>query len=499
MAPRLRVGRLPPVRRKLPPRAPPKKRRGPPRKPAFHIADMLAWADEHRQRTGYWPIARSGEIHLAPWDTWLRVDDALRRGYRGCLPGGSLAKLLRKYRGKLPRKGYPRKATLTMEQILAWADAFRKRTGDWPVASSPGPVARWRDETWLDVDRGLRRGIRGLPGDDSLAQVLLRHCGVRRSSLRPRLTIKQILAWADAFHERKGRWPSARSGDVEGVPGEQWKLIHKSLEDGRRGLPAGYTLATLLSKYRGHRCRRNLPPFTESAILAWADAHHHRHRSWPTLSSGPIPRSQGETWGKVEGALSKGRRGLPGGDSLSQFLTRHKRRPRRNRGHHPARHSRLTIKQILVWADEFHHREGRWPAHSSGRIKGTRNETWLSVDNALRRGMRGLQRGSSVALLLEKRRGARHKHHRPRLTNRDILAWAGAHHRREGRWPSAASGSIPESDGDTWRAVESALRNGSRGRPGGDSLTRFLRRHGRPRRQLRQPSRQADQVPRRSA
>ncbi len=442
---------------------------------------MLAWADEHRERTGYWPIARSGEIRLAPWDTWQRVDDALRGGYRGCLPGGSLAKLLRKYRGKHPRKGYPRKPTLSEEQILTWAEAFHKRTGDWPVAKSPGPVARWRDETWLDVDRGLRRGIRGLPGNDSLAQLLLRDRGVRRGSLRPRLTIKQILAWADAFHARKGRWPSARSGKVEGVPGEQWKLIHKSLEDGRRGLPAGYTLATLLRKYRRHRYRRNLPPLAESTILKWADAHHRRQGSWPTLNSGPIPRSQGETWNRVESALSKGQRGLPGGESLSKFLTRYGRRPRRNRGHHPARHGRLTIKKILVWADKFYRREGRWPAHSSGRIEGTRDETWLSVDNALRGGLRGLQRGSSVALLLEKRRGARHQGHRPRLTNRDILAWADAHHRRVGRWPTATADLIPESTGDTWIAVESALRAGTRGRPGGDSLARFLRRHGRPR------------------
>ncbi len=430
-------------------------------------------------------MARSGDVHDAPWNTWQQVDDALRGGYRGCRPGGSLAKLLLKYRGKQPRKGYLRKPPLSVEQIVAWADAFHNRTGSWPTGKTPGPVARWRDYTWLALDHALRRGTRGLPGGESLAQILLRYRGVRQGSLRPRLTIKEILAWADAFHACKGRWPSVRSGKVEGVPDENWVSIHQALQGARRGLPAGYTLATLLRKYRGHRYRRNLPPFTESAILAWADAHHRRHGSWPTLNSGSIPQARGETWNRVESALSKGQRGLPGGESLSQFLVRHKRRPRRNQGHHPARHTRLTIKHILAWADKFHRREQRWPASRSGKIKGTRDETWASVDNALRGGLRGLRGGSSVALLLEKRRGARHQRHRPRLMNRDILAWADAHYRRVGRWPSSTSGPIPESTGDTWVAVESALRAGTRGRPGGDTLSRFLCRYGRVRRTTR--------------
>jgi hypothetical protein len=80
---------------------------------------------------------------------------------------------------------------------------------------------------------------------------------------------------------------------------------------------------------------------------------------------------------------------------------------------------------------------------------------------------------------LEEHRGARHKQHRPPITDKDILSWADAHHRRTRRWPTATSGQIPESTGDTWLAVEMALLTGLRGLPGGDSLSRFLRRHGR--------------------
>jgi hypothetical protein len=462
----------------MPPRAPPRKRRSRrPKLPGLHVYSILAWADEHHERTGRWPTSYSGEVRAAPWDNWRIIDYALRRGYRGCRGDSSLPLLLHRHRGRplpLPR---PR-PRLTVRKILAWADAHHRRTQCWPSQNS-GRVTGCRAENWRALNNVLHKGGRGLPGGDSVAQILLRYRGVRRGKNRSRLTIKKILAWADRHHKRTGRWPSFGSGPVTGAPGERWAAIHSALENGRRGLRRGYTLATLLETYRGVPYKRGLPRHTARRILAWADAHHLRNGRWPTLHSGSIPAAPGETWLKVEGALSKGHRGLPGGDSLSRFLVRHKRRQRRNRRHHPARHSRLTIQQILAWADEFHQREGRWPARGSGPIKGTQDDTWESIDNALREGMRGLQRGSSVALLLEKHRGARHKHHRPRITNRDILAWADAHHRRARRWPTSAAGLIPESTGDTWMAVENALRGGMRGRPGGDSLARFLRRHGR--------------------
>jgi hypothetical protein len=67
-----------------------------------------------------------------------------------------------------------RRPPLTVEQILAWADAHRARMGAWPTASS-GPVADAPFETWKAIDRALTRGHRDLPGGDSLARVLDRH------------------------------------------------------------------------------------------------------------------------------------------------------------------------------------------------------------------------------------------------------------------------------------------------------------------------------------
>jgi hypothetical protein len=69
--------------------------------------------------------------------------------------------------------------------------------------------------------------------------------------------------------------------------------------------------------------------------------------------------------------------------------------------------------------------------------------------------------------------------HKPRLSPEQILAWADAHRRRTGRWPSAASGPVREVPGLTWLAVNGALYKGLRGLPGGDSLAQLLVRHGR--------------------
>jgi hypothetical protein len=66
---------------------------------------------------------------------------------------------------------------------------------------------------------------------------------------RPPLTVEQILAWADAYHARTGRWPHARSGPVEGAPGEALSNINNTLARGHRGLPRGGSLARLLARH----------------------------------------------------------------------------------------------------------------------------------------------------------------------------------------------------------------------------------------------------------
>jgi DNA-binding CsgD family transcriptional regulator len=69
------------------------------------------------------------------------------------------------------------KPKLTVAQILAWADAHKARTGDWPQATS-GPIAAASGQTWKAVETALVQGLRGLPGRDSLVRLLRRRRGL---------------------------------------------------------------------------------------------------------------------------------------------------------------------------------------------------------------------------------------------------------------------------------------------------------------------------------
>jgi hypothetical protein len=293
----------------------------------------------------------------------------------------------------------------------------------------------------------------------------------RRSRRRPPLTEDEILAWADAFYERHRRWPKMDDGFIAGTLSEKWHNVDMALREGYRGLPGGSSLARLLAERRGVRNLGALPQLSRSLILAYADAYHQRTGSWPSKDSGSIDEAPGETWGAVDNALWRGLRGLPGGFSLAQLLA--KERDHR----HPATVPLLSEDIILAWADAHYRQTGKWPRRTSGCITAAPGETWGAVQKALGTGGRGLPGGSSLARLLAQRRGVRNRKGPPELKEKQILIWANAHRRRTGKWPSPRTGLIEGSGGETWCAVDKALREGRRGLPGGASLARLLSRH----------------------
>jgi hypothetical protein len=99
----------------------------------------------------------------------------------------------------------------------------------------------------MAIQVALSHGIRGLaPGGSSLARLLAQHRGAPNRLARPRLTVAQVLRWANAHHRRTGRWPTHRSGSVWDAPEETWSGIIAALRTGCRGLPGGSSLAQLL-------------------------------------------------------------------------------------------------------------------------------------------------------------------------------------------------------------------------------------------------------------
>jgi hypothetical protein len=371
-----------------------KKRRG--QKPEFSVPQILAWADEFHHRTGRWPTYRSGVRAVDLGENWRKVDFALRLGLRGLAGGSSLAHFLAEHRGK---HYLGRRPPLTVDDILAWADAHYRRRGRWPQARLFGVIAGSLGERWSNLDMALRKGFRGLPGGTTLARLLAEHRGKRNLQNLPRLKGKHILAWADAHHQRTGQWPTLWSGPIADAPGETWTAVNHALHRGSRGLRGGSSLATLLLEKRGKRHRIYLPPLTPSHILALADKHFREHGDWPKRDSGPVlDVSGGTSWAAINIALREGYRGLPGGSSLAKLLAAKRGVPNKSDLPH------LTKRKILAWAKSHFRRTSAWPKTASGRVQEAPHESWAGINAALSRGNRGLPGGVTLPQFLAKHR-----------------------------------------------------------------------------------------------
>ncbi len=159
----------------------------------------------------------------------------------------------------------------------------------------------------------------------------------------------------------------------------------------------------------------------------------------------------------------------------------------------------LTVARILGWAVAHQRATGQWPARRAGRVRETLFfETWHAIDAALASGARGLPGGHTLAGLLrehiglepgmsveeararaeecQRMLGGRRKR-KGALSFEQILAWGDAHHAATGLWPSLRSGEVAAAPGETWSAINTALKEGRRGLPSKTTLSRLLVQH----------------------
>jgi hypothetical protein len=115
------------------------------RRSRLEVAQVLAWAEAHRRRTGAWPRVHSGPVAESPGETWRRIDSALRYGLRGLEGGSSLARLLEHERGIPARRGRKRSARAYL--------ALRLRAQGLSLAE----VGRRLGVSWQSVWQMLRR------------------------------------------------------------------------------------------------------------------------------------------------------------------------------------------------------------------------------------------------------------------------------------------------------------------------------------------------------
>jgi len=169
------------------------------RRPSLTHVQILAWADDHLERTGRLPNVTNGLVLADLNESWMNINQALRLGLRG-LPGkDSLALLLQRERGHRHLHNLP---PLTEEIIVAWARSHLERTGQWPTENS-GDLPDSPGENWNAINQCLRDGDRGCPGGDTLAQLLARH-GATNYTTRTKLSKTKILRWARAYRQETG-------------------------------------------------------------------------------------------------------------------------------------------------------------------------------------------------------------------------------------------------------------------------------------------------------
>ncbi|HWL95169.1 MAG TPA: hypothetical protein VNT79_16740, partial [Phycisphaerae bacterium] len=316
---------------------------------------IVGWARSHKARTGKWPARRSGRIAVVGNESWQALDRALRKGHRGLRGGESLASLLLRAVGHVPQA---KKVRLNNALILEWADEHHRRTREWPACTT-GAILGQTNETWRAIDLAMRGGGRGLKPGYSLARLLAEHRGVF-TKVRPDtelLTVRQILAWADAHHRHTGQWPRPNSGRLDSPPFTTWGAIDWGLRAGRYDAPPRTSLLRILQKHRGVSV--DIPwhgTLRESEILEWVDDFHSRTGAWPSVRSGRVNQRPELTWSAINSALNVGSHGLAGKSSLPRLLLKH--RGVRSKGYAP----RLSAPEILQWARDHHRRTGKWPA-----------------------------------------------------------------------------------------------------------------------------------------
>ena len=330
--------------------------------------------------------------------------------------------------------------------IAQWLFDHHKKTGKWANGRTPGgPVPR---ETWKNLDQALRNGHRGLPDKSSLTILKeQRDFGVRL------LNEDMIAQWLLDHHKKTGKWANQLTPGGP-IPGETWKNLDPVLRNGHRGLP-GKSSLTILKEQRGFGA------LNEDMIAQWLLDHHKKMGGWVNSNTpgGPIP---GETWKSLDNVLRKGLRGLPSGSSLAKL--------KKQRG---LGKRLLNEDMIAQWLLDHYKKTGKWANQLTpgGPVP---RETWKNLDQALRKGLRGLPSGSSLAILKEQGGFGG----RP-LLNEDMIAqWLLDHHKKTGKWANQHTPGSPV-PGETWRGLDQALRRGHRGLPlSGSSLAKLKKERG---------------------
>ena len=457
---------------------------------------IIDWIKQHFKKYDKKPTMSDGVVEFAIDEykgiTWGTVNIHLWQGGRGLLGGSSLADLNAEILGTRNHKKLP---TLTEEVICKWISQFNHKYGSYPTTKH-GIIEfsddEYKGETWERIDVSLQEGNRGLPGKSSLGKLIEEKFGIRiyRKSLLPSyckstlLTLDIIRFWIQSYINKYGTKPTEKRGIIEFADEEHigitWQTVAFAMSRGTRGLQERISLAQFIAKEFGIANHRSLEPFTTVIIKDWVSKFIKKYGRKPTANDGIIEFTKSGydniTWATLDSAFNKGSRGLIGQSSLAEFIKENF--GIKNHNYPPP----ISLYYLDVWIKKYMNLHGRKPIVQSGIVEFVDGQykgiTWAAINSALQKGRRGLPGGISLPQYIEARFEIKRSGNPPPLTESVILDWARQYIAKYKKNPTVQTGIIEftedEYKDETWRAVDAALRRGSRTLAGKSSLANLI-------------------------
>ncbi len=357
------------------------------------------------------------------------------------------------------RKAARRQMVLDEGLILASAQDHLEGTGRLPTASCKASLSRYPDWNWVKVNNAGTRGSHGLTKGRTVS-LILGSCA--------QLSEEQIRAAALDYRTRHGRLPTELASEPfpSGIRQDSWRKIDYAARVGARGLSPGGSLSAILAPLR---------EITEAGIIAAAERFRSVHGRLPSNRVlERVPELRNLSWRAIDGLARRGSCGLTPGSSLRTILA-----PIRPNGQRSAllgklKKPPLDEKAIETAAFEHLHAYGKVPSNSSREpLSGLPGESWSAIDEAGRKGQRGLAKGRTVTEIVS---AVRQEYQRlTLLTEEKILGAAREFFREHRSIPKKHSvAPVPGSPFDSWKKIDTAGRFGLRGLERGRTLSKIL-------------------------
>ncbi len=233
----------------------------------------LLYLQKHRR----WPKQNSGDVETLKGERWgASLNNCLRKGRRG-LPGGSSLPLLIK------------------DKVVEQAKKFEEGRGRLPTRED-GPLPNHPTVTWEMIDDGF---LGGKASAWTTLEKVLREASLKEGETA--LSEDLMFNHALLYLQKHGHWPKQRSGEVETLKGEKWRVWDGRLRNGLLGLPGGSSLPLLI----------------KDKVVEQAKKFEEGRGRLPTREDGPLPNYPNVTWAMADdGYLSN----TPHNTSISALL-----------------------------------------------------------------------------------------------------------------------------------------------------------------------------------